>query len=65
MVQLRLHVPEHVFPQLLQRFVQVSVHPLAHVLVQEFPHVLLHPLAHPKAHPFMQLMTVGCLESVS
>jgi hypothetical protein len=42
--------------------VQVSVHPLAHVLVQESPHVLLHPLAHPMAHPFMQLMTVGCLE---
>lgn len=60
----REHVLAHAFPQLLHFFVQVSVHPLAHVLVQESPHVLLHPLAHPLAHPFMQLMTVGCLESV-
>lgn len=64
MRQFLVHVPAQVFPQLLHLFVQVSLHPLSHVSVQEFPHVLLHALEHPRAHPFMQLMTVGCLESV-
>lgn len=60
--QFLTHAPEHVFPQLLHLFVQVSLHPLPQVSVQEFPHVLPHPLEHPRAHPFIQLMTVGCLE---